>query len=74
MLASFFFLARYIIITSLVLTYVEIGPGGDSIMAVVDAVKSEMLNVDWSHIFSIAKESLISLLDSISNYLADTNQ
>lgn len=39
-------------ITSLVLTYVEIGPGGEALGALIDGMKSYFMAIDWNTFFA----------------------
>jgi len=51
---------KFCFLTALVLAYVEIGPVGDSLMVVVEAMKEAILSVDWegviSHLIETGKE------------------
>lgn len=52
-MGSFVFMAllkvlEWSFVTALVLTYIEIGPGGGSVGAVVDSFKSVLVGIDWA--------------------------
>ena len=36
------------LVSAAVLTYIEIGPGGDSLAAIVESIKLILLDIDWS--------------------------
>lgn len=45
-------LLRWSLVAACVLTYVDIGYGGESLGAIVNAFKSILLSVDWSTLLS----------------------
>ena len=61
MIFSFFYFSmrvlKLLFIAALVLAYVEIGPGGQALYAIVDAFKDAILGVDWNSVADNIKAS-----------------
>ncbi|WP_020211016.1 hypothetical protein [Gilvimarinus chinensis] len=61
-------LLEWAAVAAAVLTYVEIGPGGESVGAIVDAFHNVMMQVDWSalgaEIIEATKTFVAALMDS----------
>lgn len=73
MLSLLFFigykLLRWALVAACVLTYVEIGYGGESLGAIVNAIKSILLSIDWSTLLSEIWYHLDILLTEIFKQL-----
>jgi len=65
-----FKILEWSLVTALVLTYIEIGPGGDSINAIVQNIKTALLNVDWAILAQNLANSFQDFFVSLKNDIA----
>lgn len=69
MFSLLFSVAKYIVVCAGVLVYVELGPGGEYVGNMVDAVKAALITVDWAGLWVDIKAALLGLLDSLSGVM-----
>lgn len=58
-------LLEWAAVAAAVLTYIEIGPGGDSLAAIVHAIRDVLLQIDWAALGGEIVEGLKALGASI---------
>lgn len=61
---------RCLLITSITLIYIEIGPGGDYLGKVIYALINVLENIDWSLFFQDMGDNLDNLFISVSDIFA----
>lgn len=67
-----FCLGRYLLITAAVLTYIEIGPGGEELWPIVQEAKEQLLQVDWGALYLKIKTHMANFLDAVAKWLASS--
>ncbi|MBN7819323.1 hypothetical protein [Bowmanella yangjiangensis] len=63
----FFQALRYLLITGIVLAYIEVGPGGAAVREIVDMFKEELLKVDWLTLFYEFKTKVVEVATTAIN-------
>lgn len=58
---------RYLLITGIVLAYIEVGPGGAAVREIVDMFKEELLKVDWLTLFYEFKTKVVEVATTTIN-------
>lgn len=73
----FYKVIRWALVTAAVLTYIEIGYGGESLGSIVSAIKQVLINIDWAsllnEIWLHIKELANVILDQVSKLVGDSN-
>ena len=56
---------EYSLCAAAVLTYIEIGPYGDTILVIVESFKQALMQIDWSTLFESLKLNIEVLIQKI---------
>lgn len=62
---------KYAFVTALVLTYVDLGPGGEYLGKLIDAFRGYLAQVDWGVIGRAVLDFVIGFLREIVQILRD---
>ena len=62
---------RYAVIAAAVLTYVEIGPGGEALGALVATFVQVLLGIDWAALAATVGEQLSEVVSVVVDALRD---
>ncbi|MCX4029373.1 hypothetical protein H0A36_02940 [Endozoicomonas sp. SM1973] len=57
---------EWTLVTAAVLTYAEIGPGGEAVAELINTFQEVLRNIDWQNIFQQLTSTVKTLMQSLS--------
>lgn len=60
---------EWTLVTAAVLTYAEVGPGGEAVAELINTFQDILRNIDWQNIFQQLTDTVKTLMQSLSESL-----
>ncbi|WP_163833620.1 hypothetical protein [Spartinivicinus ruber] len=57
---------EWTLVTAAVLTYAELGPGGEAVAELINTFQEILRNIDWQNIFQQLTDTVKTLMESLS--------